>query len=139
MALSHFGDKAHRPSEDEVRTALGPTYALWQEVEQLVTSAAPAAAREWGYTGASTGWGLRLKQGKRVLLYMTPGDAHFLASLALGEKAVAAAYQQRLPAPVLKLLDEAPKYAEGRGVRLAVRHPHDVCHVAHLIALKVGP
>lgn len=138
MALSYFADKAVRPSEAALRAALGTSFPLWRQVEDLVTDAAPGVHKEWGYTSTTTGWGLRLKLGKRVLLYMTPGKSHFLTSLALGEKAVARAHQQRMPASVLKLLDDAPRYAEGRGIRLKVTKAQTVRQVAHLVALKVG-
>lgn len=138
MSLSAFGDKAHQPSDEAVRAALGPAYALWQEVHQVVAIAAPGVATVWGYTSASTGWGCRLKAGKRVLLYLTPQENHFLVSVALGEKAVASAHARRLPAPLLELLDKAPKYAEGRGIRFPVRKQQDLRYVAQLLGLKLG-
>jgi hypothetical protein len=135
MALSHFTDKSHRPSEGDLGSALGPSWPLWREIQRLVAAQVPRVAEEWGYT---TGWSLRLKQGKRVILYMTPCEGHFLASTALGEKAVAAARERRVPKAFLTLLDDAPRYAEGRGIRLAVRRASDVRLVGHLITLKLG-
>ena len=138
MSLSHFGDRARPPSEADLKTALGPTYASWKAVQELVREAAPAATAEWGYASASTGWGLRLKLGKRVLLYVTPCLRHFLVSTALGEKAVALAQERRLPAKFLALLDQAPRYAEGRGIRLQVTTAADIRTVARIVELKLA-
>lgn len=67
---------------------------------------------------------------------MTPREDHFLVSFALGEKAVAAAGTRKLPANILKAIESAPKYAEGRGVRLEVRHAREVSALATLAEIK---
>jgi hypothetical protein len=138
MPLSHFGDKARPPSEAKLKTALGQTYPSWKAVQELVRGSAPTVTAEWGYASASTGWGLRLKLGKRVLLYLTPCLHHFLVSTALGEKAVALAQERGFPAKFLTLLDQAPRYAEGRGIRIQVGHSRDVRTVARLLELKLA-
>ena len=60
------------------------------------------------------------------------------AGFALGEKAVKAAHQSKLPKAVLDLIDSAPKYAEGRAVRLEVRTKKDVALVEKLAAIKMA-
>ena len=81
---------------------------------------------------------MRLKNRERTILYMTPRDGHFLASFALGEKAVKKAHEDDLPLSVLKIVDNAKKYAEGRGVRLEVRDGRDVRNVEKLAAIKMS-
>jgi hypothetical protein len=93
-------------------------------------------AEVWGYSSQSTGWGLRLKDGDRVILYLTPRRGEFLASLALGEKAVRSASD--MPRGLRRLLDAAPRYAEGRGVRIVVRKASDARWIPELVALKLG-
>jgi hypothetical protein len=137
MALSVFGDKARSPSEAEVASCLGEAAALWDRIRQDVAARIPGVTAKWGYSCASTGWGLRLQEGARVVLYLTPQNGAFLASLALGEKAVSAANAKRLPAAVRRLVNSAPRFVEGRGVRLLVTKPSDVRTVAALVALKL--
>jgi len=69
---------------------------------------------------------------------LTPRDGHFLSSFALGEKAVKAANEDDLPESVLKVIDNAKKYAEGRGVRLEVRNGRDVRNVEKLAVIKMS-
>jgi hypothetical protein len=69
---------------------------------------------------------------------LTPSEGQFLASFALGERAVTAAHAAGLAASVLETIDSAPRYAEGRGVRLEVRGPDEVADVLHLAALKMA-
>ena len=69
---------------------------------------------------------------------MTPRKGCFLASFALGDKAALAARTGGLPAAVLKIIEEAPRYAEGRGVRLEVRTARDVRDEVMLAAIKMA-
>jgi hypothetical protein len=93
---------------------------------------------EWAFAGATFGWSLRLKHAKRVIVHMTPCTDHFLASFALGEKACAAAREWGLPASILALIADAPKFAEGRGVRIPVRTQKDARAVRKLAAIKLA-
>jgi hypothetical protein len=51
---------------------------------------------------------------------------------------VAAARQSDLSKTTLKLLDEAPRYAEGTGVRLIVKATKDLASVRKLAAIKLA-
>ena len=118
MALSAFDDKSHLPNEKDLAAMLGPTSALWDDLKAHLASQYEPLTEQWNFSGKNYGWGLQLKQKKRTVLYMTPCQGYFLASFALGEKAVQAAHQSGLPDSVLSVIDSARKYAEGRGVRL---------------------
>ena len=138
MALSAFDDKTKPPQDGELKTTLGTTFALWTRLKAAVAKDLGPVTEVWGFASKSTGWGLRLKQKDRVILYMTPCQGYFLASMALGEKAVALAHERKLPAAVLDVIDTAKKYAEGRGVRIEVRTAKDVQHVRQLVEVKAG-
>ena len=136
MALSFFGDKSHPPTDKDLARCLGPALVFWRRIQKAVASKVPGILAEWGYTSRGTGWGLRLKSGTRVILYMTPGEGQFLASIVLGERSISTA--RRLPVEVRRLLDAANRYAEGRGVRLRVWRASDVEIVARLVSLKLS-
>ncbi len=136
MAFSAFVDKAHQPTEKDLRSVLGRSYPAWVRLIERVSDRIAPISQVWGFTSASTGWGLRLKRKDRIILYMTPREDHFLVSFALGEKAVAAARTLKLPANILKAIESAPKYAEGRGVRLEVRLAREVSALATLSEIK---
>lgn len=139
MAISAFDDKSKQPTEDDLEVTLGSTYAHWNELKKEIASAY-SASPEWGYTSKKTGWGFRMRadKGKRVVVYMTPCKGYFLASFALGEKAVKAACESDLPAPVLEIIDSAQKYVEGRAVRLEIRSAGDVSSVVKIAAAKMA-
>jgi hypothetical protein len=138
MTLSAFNDKSRPPQDDELAVTLGNTFVLWNELKRLIASRFTPLSTEWGFASKKTGWGLRLKGEKRTILYMTPCEGYFLASFALGEKAVKAAHESDLPASVLEVIDSAKKYAEGRGARLEVRNAEDVHNVEKLAVIKMS-
>jgi hypothetical protein len=134
MALSAFDDKSRPPTPDRVAKVLGKARAAW---DALRTDPALSGLREeWGFTSKASGWGLRLRDDERVIVYMTPREGRFLVSFALGEKAVAAARAAGLPAELLAAIDAAPRYAEGRGVRVEVRSLKDARGIAALAGIK---
>lgn len=136
MALSAFDDPDLPPTHDGVRRSLGGAAPLWADLVAHVSGACPPLDEVWNFAGAKFGWSLRLKRAERVLVYLTPQDGRFLVGLVLGEKAVAAASGKDLPPAVLALLEAAPRYAEGRGIRLTIAPGDDLESVKSLVALK---
>lgn len=136
MALSVFDDKARQPTEADLARALKGSFVFWNELKDRIASRFTPLTFEWGFTSRTTGWGLRLRHKERIILYMTPCEGHFLASFALGEKAVQSAHEAKLPSSLLKIIDSAKKYAEGRGVRLKVITAGDIRHIEKLAILK---
>jgi hypothetical protein len=138
VSLSLFDDKLNQPTDADLARALKGAFVFWNELKQRVASRFTPLTCEWGFTSKTTGWGLRLKHKERIILYMTPCEGYFLASFALGEKAVQAAHHGDLPDSILKVIDSAKKYAEGRGVRLKVTSARDVRHIEKLAVIKMS-
>ncbi len=137
VPLSFFHVKNIPPSDDALRSALAGAAGLWRElIEQLAVDIAPLAF-VWRFTTKSTGWSLRVKRGERNILYLTPCEGHFLVSIGLGERAAAAARKSELREAIVPLIDAAPKYAEGRGIRFEV-HGGEGEKVAIALSLAVA-
>jgi hypothetical protein len=138
VALSAFDDLSHPPGPGELETVLGPAAPLWVQLVARVSTTCSPVTELWSFAGAKFGWSLRLKRKDRIVLYMTPQHGRILAGVVLGEKAAGAAADSGLPAPVLALVEDAPRYAEGRGIRLPVATPGDVEAACMLVALKMA-
>ncbi len=138
MALSAFDDKSRQPGDDDLARTLGSTFILWNELKRLIALKYDPVTIEWGFASKSTGWGLRLKKEKRAILYMTPCEGYFIASFALGEKAVKAAHDSHLPDSILATIDGSKKYVEGRAVRIDVRTADDVHDIEKLAMIKMA-
>ena len=138
MDHSAFMEKDTRPREADLAEVLGKSRALWDELREMVTADFSPLDEEWVFSGKNYGWSLRLKQKKRAVLYMTPLQKYFRVSLAFGEKAVVAAHESKIPSSLLKLIDEAPKYPEGRALRLEIRKRTDVRSAVTLAGIKMS-
>jgi hypothetical protein len=135
--VNAFIGKTTRPTEAEVAAALGTTAALWKQLMNWMAEQGVGEC-EWNSSGVKYGWSLRLKQKKRNIVYLGPCDGCFRVAFALGDKAVAAARKSDLPKSALKIIDEAPRYAEGTGVRLMVKAEKDLGAIKKLALIKMA-
>ena len=138
MALSAFDDKSSPAEDRRLREVLGRTAALWFQLKTDLAAEFTPLDEKWTYSGKPYGWSLRLKQKKRTVVYLVPQAGCFLAAFALGEKACLAAQESGLPASILETIERAPRYAEGRAVRLEVRTRKDLVCIKKLAAIKMA-
>jgi hypothetical protein len=132
-----FAGKSKRPTESELASVLGESYALWRGVVADLNCELKLDKEEWNSYSVKAGWLLRLQLRKRNIVYLSPGAGCFLASFALGDKAIAVARKSKLPLAVLKIIDEAKRYAEGTAVRIEVHGAEDVKAVKTLAKIKI--
>jgi Protein of unknown function (DUF3788) len=128
-------NKSASPDERTLAGALGPSKKLWDAMVAHITETYPPVSPEWTFYKS---WSLRLKHKKRTVLYLLPRDGRFLCAFVFGAKATEAARQAGLPKAIMKAIDEAPVYAEGRGFRLEVRTARDVETMKRLAAIKMA-
>ena len=131
-------DSTTVPSDRQLAATLGAAKPLWSRFATEVRGSCGPLTEEWSFSKAF-GWTLRLKQPRRVLVYLTPRRSHFLASFVLGERACTAIRETGVPAAILAMIEIAPKYAEGRGVRIPVRTKRDLDAVLKIAGLKASP
>ena len=135
MVANAFIGRPERPAEDDLAEALGAAKAIWDRL--LAELAQEYPTQEWNSYSRKAGWALRLKRGERNIVYLSPGRGCFMASFALGDKAIRAAKESDLPKLVMKTIDEAKRYAEGTAVRLDVHHTKDLGPVKKLVMIKL--
>jgi hypothetical protein len=138
QSLSAFGDQTACPTEAELRLVLGRAASPWAELVRHINATYAPVVEQWHFGGAKYGWSLRLGKPDRVILYLIPQPRRFLVGIVLGAKAVAAAQTARLAARVLSSIAEAPRYAEGTGLRLPVSKASDLPSIEKLTALKMA-
>jgi hypothetical protein len=134
MTPNAFIGRTQPPTDDELSAELGAARALWDEL--LTELALPV--QEWNSYSPKAGWSLKLILKKRTILYLAPCHGSFRVAFILGAKAVEAARQAKLSQAVLKIIDEAPRYAEGTGVRLEIRAHKDLVAVKKLAVVKLA-
>lgn len=137
MLTNAFINKPTAPTAAELAAELGPSQGLWDELLAYLASEHGAGIQEWNCYSRKAGWSLRVKREKRTILYLSPCRGSFRVSFALGDKAVQAARQGRLPKAVLDIINDAKRYVEGTAVRVDVNGPKDIAVVKKLAVIKL--
>ena len=137
MLKNAFAGQAERPTEKQLATALGTADVLWKNLITDLKCDLNLDAEEWNSYSINAGWSLRLQLKKRNIVYLAPSTGTFLASFALGDKAIAEARRRELPAGVHKIIDQAKRYAEGTAVRVEVHTAQDANVVKTLAKIKI--
>lgn len=137
MLPNAFIGKPKPPTAAELAAALGPTKPVWDALIADLQRAG-VADQEWNTYSPKAGWSLRLKRKGRNIVHLAPCPGCFRAALILGDKAMAAARRSKLPQRVIKILDAAPRYPEGTGIRLEIKKPKDIEMVKQLAAIKLA-
>jgi hypothetical protein len=137
MDTSVFADRSVHPDERALRAALGSSWTHWERLRSSIRESAGPVVEEWKHYGARSGWVLKVLRGKRNLFFLTPLRGKFRLGFVFGDRAVAAVEASGLPAPLVKELVSARKYAEGRGLRLVVDSAAAARSAAVLVAVKV--
>lgn len=131
-------DPSQSPKRATLTTYLGDATPLWDAVIRSARKRSPQLVESWHFAGPKTGWSLRLVEKTRVLIYLTPEKGRFRIGMAVGGKAVTAARASGLSAAAASVIDIAPKYAEGYGVRFHVTSREDMAPVEDLLDIKLS-
>ncbi len=128
------------PAPRELKALLGRAAAHWARLREGLDADHGSLAETWSYTAKTQRWSLRLTHEgkKRTVVYLIPQAGRFEAAFALGEKACRAARAGGLAPAVLEVIEQAPRYAEGRGVRLEVRTRRQAEDVRRLAVIKMA-
>jgi len=124
------------PDDAALGKALGERKALWDDVREHVKKNYKDMNEEWKYYSKSSGWLLVVRSGKRTLLYLIPMNGYLKTNFVFGESAVNAALASDIPADVIKKINEARPYVEGRSFMTDVKKKEDLGVVEKLIAIK---
>ena len=137
MKPNAFIGRTKPPGDEDVAAALGAVKPLWDEVVGGLSQELGLTRSEWKSYGVKHGWSLKLQRGKRTIVHLAPCTGSVHVVFILGERAVAAARAARLGAAATKLLDAAPRYPEGTGVRIELTRPRQLALVRRLARIKL--
>ena len=138
MPTSIFTDQSRPPTAADLKEVLGKTYNLWNQLHDFVFQCNPDATDEWKYGGKNYGWGYRIKDAKRVIVYFMPCNKYLIASLVFGEAATKLALESKVSTEIKTIISSAKVYAEGRGIRIEVKNKATLEDVKILVGIKVG-
>ncbi|MCD7898751.1 MAG: DUF3788 domain-containing protein [Bacteroides sp.] len=133
-----FTDKAITPTDKDLAEKLEATYSLWVKLVEYVMAQYPAATSQWSYSGQKSGWHFRLKDKKRAILYFLPREGFFKVSMVFGEKATSEILSSNVAKDIKNGLEQAVKYAEGRGIQIEIKDDCLINDIQTLINIKLS-
>ena len=138
MSPNAFIGKTEQPTDRELTAALGTARATWDQLLADLDRELGVNVHEWNSYSPKAGWSLRVKRKARTIVWLGPREGCFIAAFVLGDKAMQAARAGKLPQRIVKIMNEAPKYPEGTGIRIPVKTPKDIATVKTLAAIKIA-
>lgn len=137
MPDNAFIGQATPPTAPALAEVLGPAATVWEQV-LAVAREFGADTNEWKSYSVKTGWALRVKRKQRTMVWLAPSRGCFTVLFILGAAAIQAARESGLSLRVRKLLDNAPKYPEGTGLRMVVKTARDLSVLRRLTEIKAA-
>jgi hypothetical protein len=132
-----FAGRASKPTERDLKTVLGGSYALWKQVVSELREELKLDGADWHTASVKYGWSFRLRLTQRNIVYLGPRNGFFVAAFVLGDKAVIALRNTDLPADLLHTIAQTKRYAEGTPVRIDVSSRDDLDVVKIIARIKL--
>jgi hypothetical protein len=124
------------PTTESLAAVLGPAQPAWDQLLVELAERWATQDQEWHSYSPKAGWALRLKRKQRTIVWLSPAQGCFVVLFILGDKAMQAARASKLSQRVRRVLEQAPKYPEGTGVRLTIKTPRDLAPIRTLAEIK---
>ena len=132
-----FLDKSTQPTERQLKDAIADTYEYWDEIKDRITELYGDTKGEWKFYSKKSGWTLKTLLKKRNLFFFQPFANYFSLTFIFGDKAVNVIEESDVSEAFKRVLRDAKKYAEGRGLLVKVKTRNDLTDVNKLIDIKV--
>lgn len=135
---SVFVEKDKTPTELDLKLAIGETFVYWQQLAEFTKENYPGFKSEWKYSSSKFGWSYRIKDEKRVLIYLLPRDGFFKVAFVFGQRAIDSINESIIIDSIKTELNQAKSYAEGKGIRIEVKNKNLLTDLKKLILIKLN-
>ena len=138
MAEKQFTIKNEPPDEIRIKEILKEKYLILEAIRKFIRDNIGETIEEWKYYGVKNGWVLKTFLKKRNLFFISINEDYFRLAFVFGDKAVQSIMKSTISAESKRVLKEARKYAEGKGISFEVRDEKDLADIQKLIRIKVA-
>lgn len=135
---SVFTDKDIVPNEIDLKLALSDTFIFWQQIENFTLLQCPSTKAGWYFSGTKYGWGYRISDANRVLVYLLPRSGYFKVGLVFGKKALTVIHDSKVANNIKQELSTTKAFAEGTGIRLNITDTSLLSDILLLITIKAA-
>lgn len=137
METSIFMDLTKTPKSIDLVIPLAKTFDIWTEIRRFVFEKYPAAVEEWHVSVKKYGWGFRIKDKKRAIIYLSPREGFFRVTMVFGQKATDQILASDISQQIKEELMDSKVYMEGRVISLEVLDDTHLYDIKKLILIKI--
>ena len=137
METSVFMDLQKQPKTEDLIIPLGKTFGWWMQIRDFVFELYPNAKEEWHVSVKKYGWGFRIKDKKRAILYLSPRDGYFFVTFVFGQKATDSILESNIDQQLKDDLMNSKVYMEGRVLRIDVHDNKHLSDIKNLVEIKI--
>ncbi len=137
MTTGCFTDKNHLPTPEELQTALGPAYPLWERLVSFIHE-----TYDWAEPmsyGKGSGWYYWVRKAGKPIVSLFPAERRIGALVVLGKAQVEKALLLPLGEKTARMVRETPQFHDGKWLGLPVESEQDAADVEQLMLLKRKP
>jgi len=138
METSIFMDLSKKPETADLVIPLANTFQFWKEISDFVFEKYPAAIEDWHVSVKKYGWGFRLKDKKRAIIYLSPREGFFRVTMVFGQKATDQILSSEISADIKEELMNSKVYVEGRVLRLEIHDDSLLKDIKKLVEIKIA-
>jgi len=138
LSIGAFVDKQHQPTMKEIFASIRSKKELWENLTGFVADNY-RVKNDFAFYGKNYGWALRFRKAGKALLSMYPGEDAFTVQIVLAETQVEKAASLKLGKNVMKVLQNARQFPEGRWLFIRIGSKQDITGVQRLLMLKAPP
>lgn len=139
MTESCFTDPKHQPTPEEIQSALGSCFPLWERLTIFIEKSYRIEGTWSTWGPAKSGWNLRYRRNGKSLTALHPQQERILAQIVLGKAQAERALQLELGEKISRMLQEAPQLRDGRWLFIPVTSESDAKYVEKLLLAKMRP
>jgi len=137
METSIFMDLEKEPETDDLKVPLGETFNLWMQIRDFVFEKYPLSKEEWHVSIKKYGWGFRIKDKKRAIVYLSPRTGYFFVTFVFGPKATNCILESDIDQKLKDNLLSSKVYMEGRLLQIDVLDNNHLDDIKKLIEIKI--
>lgn len=137
METSIFTELSKSPETNDLVIPLGNTFPVWMEIRDFVFGKYPAAVEEWHISVKKFGWGFRIKDMKRAIIYLLPRQGFFRVAMVFGQKATDQIINSDISENIKVELLNSKVYMEGRVIHIDVKDDILLNDIKKLVEIKI--
>lgn len=138
MTIGVFTDKAIKPTEVQVRSALGPTQGMWLSLLEYVRERHSVQEEFKFCYGKKYGWAHQVRRKGKLLVTLYPNAGHFVVQVILSGTALHDTERLGLHQNALHAIEASTEYSEGRWLFIPVEGGSDLADVKNLLDVKTA-